>query len=73
MAPKVIEVVEDEDEVEETVIESTESDQDDIVEVENVEVEDAFDDVDVPFAIIEYVPIFPGCEAVAKSKKRDCF
>ena len=73
VAPQVIEVAEDEDEVEETVIESTESDQDDIVEVENVEVEDAFDDVDVPFAIIEYVPIFPGCEAVAKSKKRDCF
>lgn len=66
-------MVDNEDEVEETVIESTESDQDDIVEVENVEVEDAFDDVDVPFAIIEDVPIFPGCEAVAKSKRRDCF
>ena len=73
VAPQVIEVAEDEDEVEETVIESTESDQDDIVEVENVEVEDAFEEVDVPFAIIEDVPIFPGCEAVAKSKRRDCF
>lgn len=73
VAPQVIEVAEDEDEVEETVIESTESDQDDIVEVENVEVEDAFEEVDVPFAIIEDVPIFPGCEEVAKSKRRDCF
>ena len=45
VAPQVIEVAEDEDEVEETVIESTESDQDDIVEVENVEVEDAFEAV----------------------------
>ena len=60
VAPQVIEVAEDEDEVEEIVIESTESDQDDIVEVENVEVEDAFEEVDVPFAIIEDVPIFPG-------------
>ncbi|MDA8850633.1 TonB family protein [Flavobacteriaceae bacterium] len=73
VAPQVIEVAEDEDEVEEIVIESTESDQDDIVEVENVEVEDAFEEVDVPFAIIEDVPIFPGCEEVAKSKRRDCF
>tara|TARA_B110000114_G_scaffold164529_1_gene184130 strand:+ start:354 stop:962 length:609 start_codon:yes stop_codon:yes gene_type:complete len=73
VSPQVIELAEDEDELEETVIESTESDQDDIVEVEDVEVEDAFDDVDVPFAIIEDVPLFSGCEKVAKSKRRDCF
>ena len=65
--------VEDEEEVEETVIESTETDQEEIVEVEDIEVEDDFEDVDVPFAVIEDVPIFPGCEKVAKSQRRACF
>ena len=60
-APEVIEVVEDEEEVEETVIESTETDQDEII-IEEIEVEEEFDDIDVPFAVIEDVPIFPGCE-----------
>ena len=72
-APEVIEVVEDEEEVEETVIESTETDQEEIVEVEDIEVEDDFDDVDVPFAVIEDVPIYPGCENVPKSERRSCF
>ncbi len=73
-APEVIEVVEDEEEVEETVIESTETSQDEeVVEIEDVaEVEEEVD-VDVPFAVIEDVPIFPGCEKVAKSKRRACF
>lgn len=47
-APQVIEVVEDEEEVEETVIESTETDQEEIIEVEDVAIEDDFDEVDVP-------------------------
>ncbi|NER18232.1 energy transducer TonB [Spongiivirga citrea] len=73
-APEVIEVVEDEEEVEETVVDDTESDQDEVVEdVEDVEVEEEFEDVDVPFAVIEDVPIFPGCEGVAKSQRRACF
>jgi protein TonB len=71
-APEVIEVVEDEEEVEETVIESTETDQDEII-IEEIEVEDEFEDIDVPFAVIEDVPIFPGCESVAKSPRRACF
>ena len=71
-APEVIEVVEDEEEVEETVIESTETDQDEII-IEEIEVEDEFEDIDVPFAVIEDVPIFPGCELVAKSQRRACF
>jgi len=72
-APEVIEVVEDEEEVEETVIESTETNDDEIIEVEEVEIEEEFEDVDVPFAVIEDVPIFPGCENVAKSERRNCF
>ena len=70
-APEIIEVVEDEEEVEETVIESTETDQEMIIE--EIEVEEEFEDIDVPFAVIEDVPIFPGCESVAKSQRRACF
>ena len=72
-APVVIEIVEDEEDVEETVIESTETDEEEMIEVEDVEIEEEYDDVDVPFAVIEDVPIFPGCEKVKKSKRRDCF
>ena len=62
-APEVIEVVEDEAEVEETVIESTETNQEEeIVEVEDVQFEEEEEIADVPFAVIENVPIFPGCE-----------
>ncbi|WGK65564.1 energy transducer TonB [Croceiramulus getboli] len=62
-APEVIEVVEDEEEVEETVIESTETSQEEeIVEIEEVEVAEEEEIADVPFAVIENVPIFPGCE-----------
>jgi len=70
-APEVIEIVKDEEEVEETVIESTESDEEMIIE--DIVVEDDFEDIDVPFAVIEDVPIFPGCERVAKSQRRTCF
>ncbi|MDX1470694.1 MAG: energy transducer TonB [Flavobacteriaceae bacterium] len=62
-APEEIEIVEDEEEVEETVIESTETDQEEeIVEVEEVVVEEVEEDIEVPFAVIENVPVFPGCE-----------
>jgi protein TonB len=71
-APEIIEVVEDEEEVEETVIESTETSQEEeIIEIEDVEVEEVEEDVDVPFAVIENVPVFPGCEN--ESDKRACF
>ncbi|WP_339655532.1 energy transducer TonB [uncultured Maribacter sp.] len=71
-APEIIEVVEDEEEVEETVIESTETSQDEeIVEVDDVVVDEIEEDVDVPFAVIEDVPVFPGCEN--ESDKRACF
>ncbi|WP_299364880.1 energy transducer TonB [Winogradskyella sp.] len=62
-APEVIEVVEDEEEVEETVIESTETEMEtEIVEVEEVEVEEVEEDIEVPFHVIENVAVFPGCE-----------
>ena len=71
-APEVIEVVEDEEEVEETVIESTETSQEEeVMEIEEVEVAEEVEDISVPFAVIEDVPVFPGCER-AKDKKA-CF
>ena len=70
-APEIIEVVEDEEEIEETIIESTETDQEEIVEEVEVVEEDL--DLDVPFAIIEDVPLYPGCERVPKSERRNCF
>ena len=71
-APEVIEVVEDEEEVEETVIESTETSQEEeIIEVDDIVVEEVDDDVEVPFAVIEDVPVFPGCESA--SDKKACF
>ena len=63
-APEVIEIMEDESEEEETIIESTEAKQDEkIVEIKEI-VEEAVEEeiVEVPFAVIENVPIYPGCE-----------
>lgn len=62
-----VEIVEDEKDVEETVIESTETDEgvtEDVVETIDENVEKS----DVSFAIIEEVPIFPGCSGTRKEK-----
>lgn len=63
-APEVIEVMEDEAEEEETIIESTEAKQDEkIVEIKEIKEEVVEEEiVDVPFAVIENVPVYPGCE-----------
>ena len=66
-----IEDDEDEEEVEETIIESTKTNQEEIVDV--VEVEEIEEDIDMPFAIIEDVPIYPGCKDMSKYQHRDCF
>jgi len=71
-APEKIEIVEDEAEIEETVLESTETDESEAVEVEEiievVEEEEMLDDV--PFAIIEEVPVYPGCKGTNAQKKK---
>ncbi|MGY8919709.1 MAG: energy transducer TonB [Flavobacteriales bacterium] len=71
-APEVIEVVEDEEEVEETVIESTETDQEEEIEIEDLEIEEVEEDIEVPFAVIENVPIFPGCDKGNNAERRKC-
>ncbi len=72
-APEKIEVVEDEKEVEETVLESTETDEDEVIEIEEIEeaVEEEEVVEDVPFAIIEDAPVFPGCKGT-KAQKKAC-
>ncbi|MFT7349623.1 MAG: protein TonB, partial [Candidatus Paceibacteria bacterium] len=69
---EIITVVEDEVEVEETVIKSTETSQEEeIIEVDDISVDEVEEDIDVPFAVIEDVPVFPGCEN--EKDKRACF
>lgn len=71
-----IEIVEDDLDIEETVIESTETDQDEgvVVEIDEVEeVEDEEEIITVPFNVIEDVPVYPGCEnAGDKAAKKKC-
>ena len=76
--PDKILKVDDNVEVDEIIIESTETDESDAIVVENtakniVEVEEEEDVVeDVPFLIIEDVPIYPGCTG-SKAELRACF
>ena len=78
-APSVIEIVENMDEVEETVIESTESSQETAVEevimkTDDIEIEEVEEAMSVPFAIIEKVPVFPGCENLSsEAERKACF
>ena len=72
-APEKIEIVEDEEEIEETVLESTETDETEAVEVEEIEeIEEEEEMDDVPFAIIENVPVYPGCKG-SNAEKKKCF
>ncbi len=71
-APPVIEVVDNDKDLEETVIESTEPDQDtEVIAVEDIPVIDIPVDEVIPFTVIEDVPVFPGCEN--ENDKRACF
>lgn len=72
IAPPVIEVVENNKEIIETVIESTEPDQDtEIMEVPDVIYEEVDPEIYVDWVSIEEVPVFPGCEN--EKDKRACF
>jgi len=69
-----IEKVEDNEDIIETIIESTEIDEETAIEIteeiiEVVEEEDMIEDV--PFAIIEDVPVYPGCRG-NKAELRKC-
>lgn len=78
-APEVIQVVDDKIILEDKKIETTEVDEKKpVVVVKASEVGEAggdFDDIpdELPFAVIEDIPVFPGCEGVPKNKRMDCF
>jgi periplasmic protein TonB len=78
-APEVIQIVDNKEVIEEKKIETTEVDENKPVVVNNAaqygDEGGTADDIDeeVPFAVIEDVPVFPGCEKVEKSKRLDCF
>jgi periplasmic protein TonB len=78
-APEVIQIVDNKQVIEDKKIETTEVDENKAVVVtqassygeEGGTAEE--DDSEVPFAVIEDVPVFPGCENVAKNKRLECF
>lgn len=68
-----IEIVEDEEDVVETIIQSTETSQEEkIVEVKQIEIVQIEEVTEVPFAVIENVPVFPGCEKGNNEAKKKC-
>jgi len=74
-APEVIEIVEDQTEIEETVLESTETDETEAIEVVDIsEIEEVVEEEEiieeVPFAIIEEAPIYPGCKGSKAARKK---
>jgi len=73
-APEVIEVIEDEADIEETIIESAEVNQEEeIAEIEEIEEVVEEEIADVPFAVIENVPVYPGCEKKkSNADKKKC-
>ena len=77
-APEFIEVIENSEEIQETLIESTEISQETVIadvelDASDLDVLEAEEEIVVPFAIIEEVPIFPGCEGLSKTEQRTCF
>ncbi|MFT5942269.1 MAG: protein TonB [Sediminicola sp.] len=78
-APAIIQIVEDVKEIEETLIQSTESSQEAIIEkpiirVEEIEVIEEEEDLEVLFALIENVPVYPGCDKnITNEAQKECF
>lgn len=78
IAQAYINVVEDDLEIEETVIESSELNQNseiqEYIKIEEIEeVEEEEEIITVPFAVIEDVPVYPGCEDAGNNEaKKAC-
>lgn len=78
-APEVIQIVDNKQVIEDKKIETTEVDENKPVVVtqasdygsEGGTAEEI--DEEVPFAVIEDVPVFPGCESVPKNQRLKCF
>ncbi|HHH52122.1 MAG TPA: energy transducer TonB [Bacteroidetes bacterium] len=72
--PEEIQVVEDEKDVKEDVVASTETDdKEEIKEVEDIQTEEIEEpDVEVAFQFIQNPPIYPGCEGKKGKALKDC-
>jgi protein TonB len=79
-APVEIQVVDNKVEIKETKIEKTETNEN--TQQQETKTADSYGDEgssgedipdELPFSVIEQVPMFPGCENVAKDKQMDCF
>lgn len=74
-APEKIEIVTNDEEIIETVLESTETDETEFIEVtEYDDIEEVIEEEevtkDIPFAIIEQAPIYPGCKGNKEELKK---
>ena len=72
--PEVFEKVDDDKEIEEVVIETTETEVDEVIEIDDIVFEEEAEEItyeDVPFAAISESAVFPGCEK--KKDKKKCF
>lgn len=80
-APEAIKIVDNDLDIQEVNIQSTETSQDENVSVKAAsntgeivgvgEVEDVEEEIeDVPFSVIETVPVFPGCEGLKSNEER---
>lgn len=79
-APEVIQIVDNKQVLEEKKIETTEVDENKAVVVNTASsygeeggTAEELPDEEIPFAVIEDVPVFPGCKGVAKNKRLECF
>ncbi len=74
-APEIIEIVEDIADIEETVLESTETDESEAIEIVDIsDIEEVVEEEEiieeVPFAVIEEAPIYPGCTGSKAARKK---
>lgn len=76
---EIIQIVEDIEDVAETIIASTETDENEAVitsdDINNINESAEYEEFieDVPFAIIEDIPVYPGCNKGTKAEKKACF
>ena len=62
-APEEIVEIDNDEDLEESIIDTSEIDEDtEIVEVDDVVVDEIVEPIEVPFAFIEDAPLYPGCE-----------
>ena len=72
--PEKIQAVDDDEDVNETVLPSIDPDDTEVIEAVNIKEEDEPEELieDVPFISIEDVPVFPGCTG-SKTELKACF